>query len=256
MAKKPKRFVKNLTLKNVYGIFNSEIEFFRDINVLYGVNGSGKTTILHILANILDENFFRFVYLNFDEIKIEFNSREFIRIVKENKEFNKSENIPINSDMLIFLNKNQKFQFNIDLFNDDLEKDFLKEYESISFDILSEFKTAYFPAFRNMIEAWVVRDLDKYERKYRTSGINRRGEVLYYNRLFHHVPGVEALTVFARRLFGEFIPNINYPSVMEIENELNNRIIRTYHTFAQKNEILYYNTLVKIFSKLIPVEEE
>lgn len=47
------------------------IELRPGLNILYGKNGTGKTTFLHILANLLDRDIGRFGYLRFAHIQVE-----------------------------------------------------------------------------------------------------------------------------------------------------------------------------------------
>ena len=64
--------VSGLHETETYGGANFDVEFAPGVNVMYGLNGSGKTTLMHIMANILNLNFQKFVYLDFGEIAIRF----------------------------------------------------------------------------------------------------------------------------------------------------------------------------------------
>lgn len=59
------KFVKKIEFIGIHERFNFQQEFQPGINILYGINGIGKTTLLHVLANILNGDFARFFYLNF-----------------------------------------------------------------------------------------------------------------------------------------------------------------------------------------------
>ena len=72
--------IKKATFKNLHGHITRDLVFQRDVNVLIGVNGSGKTTILNAMAWTLSpqsvQSGFHSAYLlsdlDFDEISITF----------------------------------------------------------------------------------------------------------------------------------------------------------------------------------------
>jgi len=64
-------WVRSVEVTSVYGRFDLKAEFQPGVNILYGKNGTGKTTLLHILANILNEEYARFAFLLFDSIIVE-----------------------------------------------------------------------------------------------------------------------------------------------------------------------------------------
>jgi recombinational DNA repair ATPase RecF len=45
--------VKYIRAVGIHGRYDLELDFYPGVNILYGKNGTGKTTLLHILANIL-----------------------------------------------------------------------------------------------------------------------------------------------------------------------------------------------------------
>ena len=47
-----------------------DLEFGPGVNVVYGLNGSGKTTLLHMIANVLNRDLRKFGHLEFDRITV------------------------------------------------------------------------------------------------------------------------------------------------------------------------------------------
>src|SRR4051812_13203847 len=62
--------VVRLEARDVHGHMDFSVEFNSSVTVIYGRNGDGKTTMLHILANLLSRSFDRLAYLNFSNIKL------------------------------------------------------------------------------------------------------------------------------------------------------------------------------------------
>ncbi|AZS85949.1 hypothetical protein ELQ87_17905 [Streptomyces griseoviridis] len=91
------RLIKSLRLKQLFGKFNYRIDFFdgpeevadRRLTLLYGDNGSGKTTILNLLWNALSASrqLGHRSYIGncpFESLEIELNDGDTIRITKRN----------------------------------------------------------------------------------------------------------------------------------------------------------------------------
>lgn len=64
------QFIKHLKAIGIHGRFDIDLSFQDGINIIHGSNGTGKTTLLHILANAVNEDFRCFGYLKFQKITI------------------------------------------------------------------------------------------------------------------------------------------------------------------------------------------
>src|SRR5688572_25213050 len=64
------RAVESISARRLNGVFDVDHEFAPGINIIYGPNGIGKTTLLHILANALAGEYERFAFLQFDTIEL------------------------------------------------------------------------------------------------------------------------------------------------------------------------------------------
>ena len=62
--------VRSIRAVGIYGRYDLELEFYPDVNLLYGKNGAGKTILLRILANILNGDYARFAFLPFETIVV------------------------------------------------------------------------------------------------------------------------------------------------------------------------------------------
>lgn len=63
-------FLKQLEIKEMFGIFNYLLEFNEDMTIITAPNGYGKTICLKIIHSIFNLNFMYFAELEFSEIKI------------------------------------------------------------------------------------------------------------------------------------------------------------------------------------------
>jgi predicted ATPase len=185
-------YVKRIAATGLYGHFELQQEFYPGVNVLYGQNGSGKSTLLHILANALNGNYERFAYLPFDSIQIELDDDVLIVLKQDKKrpDFHVLVNgKPRAKDVLTSLGEGLEYlpfiQVNI-----------LKPGRDSS-TVQPLLPTAYFPAFRNMIDAWSFRADEL--------GV-----------LYHRQHSTHDCVRLARRLFGKFVPEISYISAFEM----------------------------------------
>ncbi|MEZ5537055.1 MAG: AAA family ATPase [Thiolinea sp.] len=54
--------------------------------MFYGQNGTGKSTLLHIIANIVNCDFIRFAFIEFSRIYVEYSNGEHITLTQVEKE--------------------------------------------------------------------------------------------------------------------------------------------------------------------------
>ena len=116
--------LKSFKAKNVFGYMNFDINFNDDITLLYGINGSGKTTALKLIQAILTPSFKDFHAIEFDELKLAF--------VDNYKQDSKTIRIEIKKDstieLKIFISNKKEYELSIPLLKGEelnyiLEKD-------------------------------------------------------------------------------------------------------------------------------------
>lgn len=74
--------VRYIKAVGIFERFDLEQEFQPGVNILYGRNGTGKTTLLQILANILNGDFERFAFLPFETIDVHLDKNKKISLRK------------------------------------------------------------------------------------------------------------------------------------------------------------------------------
>lgn len=245
-------YIKHVAAKGIYGRFDIEHTFEQGVNVLHGKNGAGKTTLLHILANILNGDYELFAFIAFTSIHVQLDdSTEVILYRKVTKKDtiiyiqqtgypNVSFSTTLLEDYALRRSESIRVQ-QLGLFDEEIDK--LKQMDPIM-------KTAYFPAFRTMIEAWASMQED------RIQSSNRRARELLEEEAYRIgknslVRGVTPrATQFARQLFGPFVPSITYPSPLEIEVRLTEEFRKAERNIGYANQELLSQAFLDIFSAL------
>ena len=221
------KYVKNLEVIGLHKRFDIRQEFDTGINILFGKNGACKTTLLHILANALNGDYRRFLSLDFQRITL---TREDDRVVN-----------------IEWVSEGGEKVLNILDDQDRRGIKLRKQDPTFSSTIPNQpaLKVAYFPAFRTMIEAWSSlddTDVTKYE--------------IVRETLQQHIssPNLkqETTTVFARKLFGDFVPTISYPSPQEIELSLVNEVQEAILEVARIDREIFSQSFIDTFSALSP----
>lgn len=78
MAKANITHIEKVEISNLWGKYDIDWKLDPKVNILIGINGSGKTTILSLISQALDyENFTSIIYTRVDEAKITFNTNGF-----------------------------------------------------------------------------------------------------------------------------------------------------------------------------------
>lgn len=180
-------FIEKIEIIGLHDHFDIEHYFLPGINIIYGENGQFKTTLLHILANALNNRFESFLFLNFNNITIHMNDgiSVFIQWTSDARE------------KLIVTRSDKRLSI----------AEITKNSEALYQSENPLLKAAYFPTFRSTLEAWF---------SYQIKGLSPTGGQAQVYR--------EEITSFARKIFGEFIPDINFSSLPEVIEHLENKI--------------------------------
>lgn len=234
--------VKTLVVDELHGKHNYRLDFNPDINILHGINGSGKSTVLHILANILNFDFQLFTFLNFSHINLIFEDDTYIEIVKLVDDDADSEHIFLTGGKpqeqrgtcnfskreaieCIKVLEERPYDSPLEVHEQrhDLEVRINKFCKGIG---LHKIETSYFPAFRTMLEAW-------------SSSITR---TKFVDR--------KRMERFARRTFGGFVPQLNYPTPSIVERQLSSEYFRASFELSEKENEIFSDSFLRMFSKI------
>ncbi|SDY34032.1 AAA family ATPase [Nitrosomonas sp. Nm33] len=68
--------IEKIEIKNLHHRFDITLNhLYPGLNVVHAENGAGKTTVLHIIANLLNGDLSRFLFLDFDLISVWFSGQ-------------------------------------------------------------------------------------------------------------------------------------------------------------------------------------
>lgn len=241
-------YIARLDVHNLHRRLDISIDFDRNINVLFGKNGTGKTTLLHILANILNGSLDRFAYLEFDHIAMLTSDER--RIELHRKDAQGGESI-----IQVVLDGRELSSINANAVRERFREQSLRERTDIDFadevqrskqmrENLGTRPAAYFPAFRTMIEAWKSVSLDDY-------GIFHPIEPL---ARYVSPRSRATVTSFARGLFGNFVPMLNYPSLLDIERDLSREIESSSFAVARESQDILTGAFVDALRAVLSVD--
>jgi len=203
-------YIKRIEIEGALGRFDIIQDFGEGVNVLFGKNGTGKTTLLHILANLLNGNYRRFAFIEFRNIQATLGDGTDIKISQTKDKKDSYVDVFVNGESIREkISTNQVYDEELSM-SDLVYRSNSPAYREkvIRARRLEESEpilpSAYFPAFRTMIEAWASVNAN--------AALRDTSEVQ------------NATTNFARELFGSFVPNLNYPSPLDIEREISSEI--------------------------------
>ena len=88
-------YIKNISIKNLWGKYNIDWELDKETNILAGQNGTGKTTVLNLIHSVLSGNSEIVDRYYFNSIKIVFDTNEHILLISTDNFLAEFANDPI-----------------------------------------------------------------------------------------------------------------------------------------------------------------
>ena len=245
--------IKRLVVEGLHEQFDVELNFKPGLNIIYGKNGKGKTTVLHILANALELDFKRFRYLNFKNIEIYTFSGEKVNITRKT-----------DPDRIEVVH-NDEIRF---LASGGQENMAEEELESIR-SALGE-RSTYLPAFRSVLERVREESSAYYRERTRDAGIEeleakefsvlrdafaKRARDMAEVRTLRDEASITARkTTQCRQWFGPFVPTIRYPSIMEVDDGLTSEWRAAQLSMAEREQNMFADVFVKVFRTIVGLD--
>lgn len=236
--------IKRVQISGLHGWLDYDISLADGVNVFYGQNGSGKTTILHILSNLLGGDIIRFLYLKFDRIRVELSDGNNLNL--RQAKYKSREGREDREDRVVEFELNGRSLGRVNLHT--LRPGTIEQREKHA-DLRNQLQNAivlqpiYFPAFRSSLE--VTAQLERIERPnideelyLATARLGRR------NPATDFLERVSMTTRLLRQTFGEFTPKIGYPSLYEVEEQIEHEVGAALLKVATANRQLFSKTFL------------
>lgn len=235
--------IARLEVDGLHNQFDVNIDFNPDLNIIYGKNGKGKTTILHLIANLLEFDFDRFSYIKFNKIRLTNFSGNSIEIVKNKKE----------EDYSVIFDGRHIYSKKTGWLGDD---------DSVMRGCFGG-RAVYLPAFRSILErtrlegdpyyrASASRDSDYseiYEKELKNSK-EIYGDAGIYD-VKEEVALIAEKTKLCRQWFGKFVPVIRYPSIHDVGSSLTDEWRRAKMKVSNQEKQMFESTFYTIFEYLL-----
>lgn len=239
--------IKSLSIRMLHHYLDIDLLFSEGLNVIYGKNGKGKTTVLHIIANILELDFSRFSHIKFHSISV----------------------ASFNGDTLDLTQSDEGL---ISAFFNEKLIGFSKE---VNYPILSAteeeiIKSAfggrpvYLPAYRSILEK-VKSTSNSYEsgRSSDHDAIKRKElfEITKENPSFvrhrdeQRANMVAFKTLQCRDWFGPFVPIIRYPGLADVVDSISEEFNEAQMSSSQAQSQMLNSIFIGVFNSITSKDE-
>lgn len=248
-------WIARISVEGLHDQLDVDLEFTSGLNIVYGKNGTGKTTILHLIANALELDFRRFAYLKFHRISIENSRGQIISIVKEGQ--SPIPKVLIDDSSTSFGESNPA----------------LSDAEVVALRDAMGGRSTYLPAFRSVLERTRTDSAQYYyrsgerrepefeelvEREYlllKELAVEGTAPIPFESRLLREEAHATAQkTVLCRQWFGRFVPVIRYPSVADVDEALTEEWRSAQIEVTRREQRMFEEIFVKVFRTIAGTE--
>lgn len=237
-------YVASIRFSGVHGHQLLRADFKPGLNILHGKNGTGKTTLLHILANLFEGDLSRFCSIRFERLIFRLSDHTEIKLEQLEPPGRGAVRVTLRDENLGGLSKGAPVP-------DAMTKAFKELFPK---------RPVYLPAFRSILEAASSRE--DYHRLYNES-VELRNQIaqievherrksvdapeFFTTAAFGHISSTAAKTLLSRRWFGDFVPIVRYPSLADVSRQLTDEAQRAYVEVNQSNQ----KTFSTVFSEVL-----
>ena len=235
-------WISSVKVEGLHNRLSFELDFQQGINIVYGKNGIGKTTLLHIIANLSEVDIDRFHYLSFKSIIVESSGGSSVRLEKTEG---------ITSVYINDQKTSYDFVGKVDL--SDLERQSLRS-------VVGE-RATYLPAFRSVLERMREGSYNYEERSTPEFDVLQQIEAQAFRsvrsgeRLLRRQVSLIDSNVFktlrCRQWFGAFVPIIRYPSITDVTSGLNDEWSNAQVAISRGEQRQFEAAFVEIFSAIV-----
>lgn len=240
--------VARVAMEGVHGHQQIVQDLGPGLNILHGKNGTGKTTLLHILANLFNRDIARFCHIHFNTISVTTLSGSIIVLRQLNTPPRQIE-VTIDSNTIELVSQGEMLSRALD--------QLLRERLGT--------RSVYLPAFRAILEGTSESRLSFREREEHSAemtDIIRRLELdqpverthakaIRSNTERSRNESIAAKTIQCRKWFGDFVPIIRYPSLSEVHSEITNELQEGSYELSRTDQQTLSWVFVRVLETLV-----
>ena len=238
--------IKNISINGLHNQLNIDLAFNPGINIIYGKNGKGKTTVLHIIANILELDFTRFSFMQFETIKLETFKKEKLELKRTRT-----------GKITIFYNGRRTGLISEGVYEHKISPEDLNTISKAFGG-----KPVYLPAYRSILERVKASAYDnatspEYEsiKSNEQKSLERDQKSKYrWNGHETRAAYVARKTIQCRDWFGSFVPVIRYPGLAEVMETLSQEFLEAQNESSQSERRMLSSMFVGVFKSLVSTE--
>jgi predicted ATPase len=254
--------LKSLRVTGLHGRVSFSHTFDPGLNIIHAKNGAGKTTLLHVIANALDAEFARFCFINFAEIEITSGSGFTLTISPNNASTTEERRVRVRS--------NGSPEEEIGLGSPPSEG-----LRQLIRDNLGG-RPVYLPAFRMILESFSRRARLGRTTAYLDDSNPELKSIAEREYIEEHARAIEgnkgtpsrlnstavtrheaadrakitaAKTLQCREWFGNFVPVVRFPSLLDVEAKLLDELTLAQLTIGESDR----KSLSDVFEKIVNI---
>jgi predicted ATP-binding protein involved in virulence len=239
--------IKSLSIRMLHHYLDIDLQFLEGLNVIYGKNGKGKTTVLHIIANILELDFSRFSHIKFHSISV----------------------TSFNGDTLDLAQSDEGsiraiFNENIIGFSNDAKYPILSMAEEEIIKSAFGGRPVYLPAYRSILEK-VKSTSNSYEgsrssehdaiKKKELFEISKEKPSFVRHRDEQRANMVAFKTLQCRDWFGPFVPIIRYPGLADVVDSISEEFNEAQMSSSQAQSQMLNSIFIGVFNSITSKDE-
>lgn len=239
--------IKSLSIRMLHHYLDIDLKFSEGLNVIYGKNGKGKTTVLHIIANILELDFSRFSHIKFHSISVAGFNGDTLDLVQSD-------------EGLISACFNEKLIG----FSNEIKYPILSATEEEIIKSAFGGRPVYLPAYRSILEK-VKSTSSSYEsgRSSDHDAIKRKElfEITKENPSFvrhrdeQRANMVAFKTLQCRDWFGPFVPIIRYPGLADVVDSISEEFNEAQMSSSQAQSQMLNSIFIGVFNSITSKDE-
>lgn len=249
--------IKCLDVEGLHGNQRLTVNFRPGLNIFHGKNGHGKTTMLHIVANLLERDIERFCHIAFARIVAEMDNGATLELRQVSS-----------GDGL-----------RVDVFVDGSASGSVRKGELTPLALNALLRDrlggrpVYLPAFRSVLEAitrnnyapaHLASDPEKVEiariielvTQEMKADPEQRKLPYYFMSMRARTEALAQKTTLCRRWFGPFVPLVRYPSLWEVADEVVSEIQEAYFELSATDQRALSSVFVNVLGAVLGSETE